>query len=65
MEQKLYDYVIERLAATRGKWPAVADGSGLSKRTLEKIARKEIPSPNVHHVQKLADYFHSQESNAA
>lgn len=59
MKTNLYDFVMAELQKTKGTWPDVATGSGVSKRTLEKIARKEIPNPGVHTVQKLKDYFTS------
>ena len=57
MEQNIYDFVMAGLDQTKGSWPQVADGSGVSKRTLEKIARREIKDPGVSHIQALADYF--------
>ncbi len=57
MKKTIYEFVIDRLAASRGTWPSIAAGSGMSKRTIEKIARKEIKGPNVHHIQCLHDYF--------
>jgi transcriptional regulator with XRE-family HTH domain len=65
MEKPIYEYVLERLEATKGRWPRVAEGSGVSRRTLEKIARQEISDPGVSHIQKLADYFRAQEKAAA
>lgn len=62
---KIYDYVLERLASSRGQWPAVAEGSGVSRRTLEKIARREIADPGVSHIQSLADYFMKQDRKVA
>ena len=61
MEQSLHDYVLRKLADAKGRWADVADGSGVSRRTLEKIARKEIEDPGVSHIQKLADYFRSED----
>ncbi len=55
--EKMYDYVLRQLEATKGTWTKVAEGSGVSKRTIEKIARSEIQDPGVSHIQKLADYF--------
>ena len=55
--ENLHGYVLQRLEAWKGRWPEVAEGSGVSKRTIEKIARKEIEDPGVSHVQKLADWF--------
>lgn len=60
MKPPIYEYVMEQLEASRGRWPEVAEGSGVSKRTLEKIARKEIVDPGVSHIQRLADYFERQ-----
>ncbi len=57
--QPIYEFVIDSLAKAKGRWSEVARGSGISKRTIEKIARKEVKGPNVHHVQTLADYFNS------
>ena len=57
MNTPLLDFVIDRLQSTKGSWPSVADGSGVPRRTLEKIARKEIPNPGIKHVEALAEYF--------
>lgn len=65
MEQSLHEYVLEQLQASRGRWPEVAEGSGVSKRTLEKIARLEIKDPGVSHIEKLAAYFRGQSTRAA
>lgn len=61
MNTNIYEYVISNLKKSRGSWSEVSRGSGVSKRTIEKIARKEIRDPGVSHVQKLADYFQSKE----
>ena len=53
----MHEYVIERLQDSKFRWPAVAAAAGVSRRTLEKIARREIADPGVSHVQKLHDYF--------
>jgi transcriptional regulator with XRE-family HTH domain len=58
MEQEtLHDYVIRKLQDTKGRWPEVAEGAGISRRTLEKIARRETRDPSVSLVEKLARYF--------
>jgi len=59
MNMPVYDFVMSKLEATKGRWGQVARGSGVSRRTLEKIARKEIQDPRVSTVQRLADYFQS------
>lgn len=61
MVENLHAYVLRHLEAAKGRWPEVAEGSGVSRRTIEKIARKEIEDPGISHVQKLADYFRSSE----
>jgi transcriptional regulator with XRE-family HTH domain len=65
MENSLHDYVLERLEAAKGHWAAVAKGSGVSKRTIEKIARREIADPGVSHIEKLAGYFRGLEQAKA
>lgn len=59
MKQSLHDYVIAQLQLSKGRWPDVAEGSEVSLRTLEKIARREIADPGVSHIEKLAKYFQS------
>ncbi len=55
--ESIYAFVMSRLQSTKGRWREVANGSGVSLRTLEKIARKEIDDPGVSHIEKLAAYF--------
>jgi transcriptional regulator with XRE-family HTH domain len=57
MEQSLHAFVIERLQAAKGTWPAIAEATGVSKRTIEKIASEEIADPGVSHIEKLANFF--------
>lgn len=54
---------MDRLEKAKGGWPTVAEGSGVSLRTLEKIARREIKDPGVSHIEKLAGYFREQPKN--
>lgn len=58
-------YVLERLEATKGTHPAVAEASGVPYRTLQKIAQRLIANPGIEHVQRLHDYFRSLEDKAA
>lgn len=57
MEMSMYEFVIDRLENSGRTYQEVADGSGVSKRTVEKIARKEIKDPGVSHIEALARYF--------
>lgn len=63
MKETLHQYVLKKLESTKGRWSEVAEGSGVSKRTVEKIARREIEDPGVSHIEKLARYF--REAGAA
>lgn len=59
--ESIHEYVIERLQAAKGRWSIVAEESGVPKRTLEKIARREIANPGVTTVETLAAYFRERE----
>lgn len=65
MEQSLHAYVLQQLDATPLTYQEIAEGSGVPKRTVEKIARKEIEDPGVSHVEKLAGFFRGVEAKAA
>ena len=53
----IHDYVLDRLHATKGTWPAVAKAAGVSYRTLKKIATKDTVSPGIKNLERLASYF--------
>jgi predicted transcriptional regulator len=57
METSLHAYVVSRLQSAKGTWPKVAEGSGVPRRTIEKIARGEIRRPNVQSIEQLKAYF--------
>jgi transcriptional regulator with XRE-family HTH domain len=65
MENSIHEYVVRELLAARGRWPQIAHESGVSRRTLEKIARREIANPGVKHVETLARYFTRTPAEAA
>lgn len=60
MVESIYAFVLERLEASKGRWSQVASATGISKRTIEKIARREIKDPGVTHIETLATYFREQ-----
>lgn len=60
MSESIHQYVLSELARTKPDWEAVAKGSNVSKRTIEKIANREIEFPRVDKVEKLASYFRKQ-----
>jgi hypothetical protein len=57
MTDSIYAFVLAELQSSKGRWPVVAEGSGVSRRTIEKIASGEIADPGVSHIEKLAAYF--------
>ena len=60
--ESIYAFVIEKLAEAKGRWPEVAEGSGVPRRTIEKIARRETKDPGVSQVEKLARYFRERDA---
>lgn len=64
MDKSIYDYVIDRGTKSGLSYREISDGSGVPKRTVEKILRREVEAPNVHHVQSLHDFFRTQEHPA-
>lgn len=60
MEQSMHAFVISRLQAAKGNWPAIAEATGVSIRTIQKIASGEIEDPGVSHIEKLAGHFREQ-----
>jgi hypothetical protein len=65
MDIPMLEYVIAKLQAAKGGWPAIAEGAGISLRTLEKIARREVLDPRIGSVQTLFDYFRALDHEAA
>lgn len=61
MPDSIYEFVLEQLECSKGQWPRVARESGISRRTIEKIARKEVKDPGVSLIERLARYFRESE----
>jgi transcriptional regulator with XRE-family HTH domain len=55
--ENLHQYVLDQLERRKGGWPAIAQATRISIRSIEKIARGIIKNPGIAHVQALADYF--------
>lgn len=60
--ESLHEYVVSQLQATKGRWTVIATESGVSRRTIEKIARREIADPGVSFIERLARYFREREA---
>ena len=58
---RIHAYVLGALdkAIDNGRltYAQIAEGSGVPKRTVEKIKRREIEDPGVSHIEKLANFF--------
>lgn len=60
MSESIYDYVLEQLQLRKRNWGTVANDTGISKRTIEKIAYRTVKDPGVHKIEKLAAYFRAR-----
>lgn len=56
----MHAFVISCLQEAKGTWPTIAEATGMSNRTIQKIASGEIEDPGVSHIEKLAGYFRQQ-----
>lgn len=57
MNDSMYEFVIQQLAASKKRLAEVAEGSGVPKRSIEKIASREWQNPGIQSIEKLAKYF--------
>lgn len=57
MSESILKFVLAQLAARKGQWPQIADESGISYRTLQKIGSGKIQMPRLDKVETLAEYF--------
>jgi len=65
MQTSIYQYVLDELQAAKGRWSEVSEATGISKRTIEKIARREVEDPGVSRVEILAQYFKKRNARRA
>lgn len=61
----ILDQVKSLLAASRGRWPEVAEASGVPVSTVRKIAQGVSKDPGILTVQRLLDYFEPSGKEAA
>lgn len=62
MTESIYQFVLDELEVRKGRWREVATATGISHRTIGKIARREIPNPGIRHIETLAAYFRRESS---
>jgi predicted transcriptional regulator len=57
MEPTLLDGIVFRLQEFKGRWPEVAEGSGVPVSTVRKVAQGRTKNPGVDTVEKLWKYL--------
>lgn len=55
--ESIYQYVLDELEERRGEWKEIARDTGISYRTIQKIARQIVADPGVSRIETLAKYF--------
>jgi hypothetical protein len=53
--------VVNELQGAKGTWPRVSAETGISRKTIEKIANRTVLDPRVSRVQRLANYFRNRQ----
>ena len=61
----MHEFVMGKLAESKGNWREVSLDADVPYDTLTKIAQRKIKDPGVGHIQKLANYFRAREAAAA
>ena len=61
MSESVHQYVVEQLQAAKGRWPEIADKSGVSIRTIQKIAGRKHPPKPVENLETLATLFRGKQ----
>ena len=57
-------YVTNSLSDARGKWPEIAQATGVPYHTISKISSGAIHDPGVRKIEKLAEYFRLKDQAA-
>lgn len=60
MAKSQLEFVVEKLAGTKRRWPGVAIGAGIPVSTVRKIAQGQTQNPRTRTLQALYDYFRRQ-----
>ena len=61
MYQTMHERVVARLQALKGRWPEVARESGVSYRTLKKIADGTVKNPWATTVETLDRFLENHD----
>ena len=54
-------YVLNKLKASIGKWPAICQETGITYSWITKFAQGRIPSPGFDKIETLTHYFKARE----
>jgi uncharacterized protein YerC len=57
METTLYRFVVENLQRRKAEWADIAQLTGLSVRTIQKIAHRQCADHGIHKMEILAKHF--------
>lgn len=58
----MHDYVVRKLQEAKGTWPLVSRETGMSRKTIVKIAMRTVKDPRVSNVERLARYFQQRDA---
>lgn len=53
----IYELVYAELRARKGKWQAIADGSGVPISTVRKIGQRQTTNPTWNNLWAIAQYL--------
>lgn len=65
VEEPILAYVKRRLEAARGKWPQIAEDTGVPYFTITNIVQGKSVDPRVSSLQPLVDYFRARDAGPA
>jgi len=54
--QRSQDELVKWLQSKKGKWPAIADASGLNYWWIQRFGQGRIPTPSHQKIKKLSEY---------
>jgi predicted transcriptional regulator len=65
MNDSILGFVMGKLEAQKGRWPEIAQASGVPYRTVQKIGSGKSRLPRIDNVEKLAKHFRDADQAAA
>jgi predicted transcriptional regulator len=65
VDEPILIFVKRRLEEARGYWPHISTATGVPYFTITNIVQGKVDDPRVSTVQRLVDYFHARDAEAA